>query len=80
MIVRVALKLKGMILIGKKNARHDSLFTHDVLEIILAGWDKGTQGFITDDGEFLNRIQAGIHAYHCGQTKDKRILTSEDLW
>lgn len=39
------------------------------------------QGFMTDDGVFLNREEAGKHAFECGQTnKIIKVLTSEDLW
>lgn len=44
------------------------------------------EGFITDDGRFLDRVQAADHAYACGQlikgSEEPRIevLFSEDLW
>lgn len=40
------------------------------------------QGFLDDQGNFLNRIEAKKHAFDCGQI-NKTIaftLTSEDLW
>jgi len=43
-----------------------------------------TQGFVTDQGEFLDREQAAIHALNCGQITELKyggnILYSEDLW
>ena len=44
------------------------------------------EGFITDTGEFLHRVDAADHAYECGQlvetAEEPRIdrLMSEDLW
>lgn len=43
------------------------------------------QGFVTDQGVFLDRAQALMHAKACGQFKADQvligsILTSEDLW
>ena len=55
------------------------------------GYKVITQGFITDKGEFLNRVEAFIHARKCRQitfaTLQSRTLRdgdaelfSEDLW
>lgn len=39
------------------------------------------QGFVTDKGKFLNRKEAGKHAYECGQiNKLINCLMSEDLY
>jgi hypothetical protein len=41
------------------------------------------QGFVSDTGEFLNRVDAAKHAIACGQIKETRWgvrLYSEDLW
>jgi hypothetical protein len=40
------------------------------------------QGFLTDKGEFLNRVEAKKHAQACGQIVDTEFseLYSEDLW
>ena len=80
MIIRVALKIGNNILIGKKNARHDSLYTDEVVRLIRSQKDKGVQGFITDSGDFLNRYDAGKHAAQCGQMDRPCCLVSEDLW
>jgi hypothetical protein len=40
----------------------------------------GTQGFVTDDGTFVDRHVAAIIAFAAGQTKKQEtILFSEDL-
>ena len=42
-----------------------------------------TQGFLTHEGVFLNRIDAGIHALACGQIPKLHVLPqlyTEDLW
>lgn len=40
------------------------------------------QGFLTDNNEFLNRVNAKWHAIDCGQIQDTEYpgLYSEDLW
>lgn len=46
--------------------------------------ERGTQGFIADDGTFLGRQQAARQAELCGQLKNglqaPPNLFSEDLW
>jgi hypothetical protein len=42
---------------------------------------ESTQGFVTDEGKFLDRMEAATHAFMCGQLKvTKGRLYSEDLW
>lgn len=45
---------------------------------------RGIQGFITDEGDFLDRVTAAIHAKRFAQLKQELIappnLYSEDLW
>ena len=45
-------------------------------------YEQGKQGFLTDKGEFLNRVEAKKHAQACGQIIDTEFneLYSEDLW
>lgn len=43
------------------------------------------QGFLTSDGNFLNRKEAASHAIECGQVQKQGMklegtLISEDLW
>lgn len=51
----------------------------------LEAWGK-VDGFLTDDGRFLDRRRAADHAYECGQliedaeTERIEVLMSEDLW
>ena len=43
----------------------------------------GTNGFLTDKDEFLDRVEAGKHALECGQIKRLYLdgkLYSGDLW
>lgn len=81
MIQKVAVKLNDVVYAGEKGERHDS-----VIGFML---DKGLSlsscimGFLDDQGNFLNRHQAAIHAFKCGQLKDTtcpNIILSEDLW
>lgn len=80
MITRVALKLGGIIIIGKEKERHDALYPDWVMNYITSQKDKGEQGFITHEGEFKDRREAGMHAYLCGQIKEPCLLVSEDIW
>lgn len=97
MIIAAAIKIAGVVCFIPAPARH-----HDVLRGLLDGFvsrtDRGyleeTQGFVTDSGIFLNRIEAMKHALECEQgtpRRDKILATgyraydgdelfSEDLW
>lgn len=55
---------------------------HEIFKIMPRKMIKDhTQGFMTDDGRFVTRVEAADIAFICGQT-DRIIhpLTSEDLW
>ena len=85
MIIAAAIKHGSLIHILPKPARH-----HDIIrEMVLNGYDKpitGEQGFINDDGEFLDRKQALKEAEWSMQVNsdtkvgNKNHLFSEDVW
>ena len=78
MIVSAAIIKDGIIYTGK---RHNNIlcdksrpfaFLHDA-----------EQGFVTDTGEYLNRMDACKHAIECGQIKKQNYcygLDSSDLY
>lgn len=82
MIKHSAVKTKnGIIYVGKRHG--------DCFELMFnLGVDKeeaaySEQGFITDDGVFLNRKLAGCYAKLIGQVENFEFgesLVSEDLW
>ena len=76
MIKEAAIKLNGKIYTGR---RHNEILCDKSRP---KGFLKyGTQGFITDAGEFVTRMQAAKIAFDCGQiTEPARILFSEDLY
>ena len=82
MIVQAALKIDGKIWKGCNKCRHSDLIkqyiiTTENVELIT----NEMQGFLTDDGTFLNRKQAAEHAYINGQIPEQQeTLISEDLW
>lgn len=80
MIMCVALKIDNIVLMGNPFERHDALYTDEVIALLKGKKDKGIEGFITDKGDFLDRKEAGKHAFECGQTKEVLNLISEDLW
>lgn len=44
---------------------------------------KSMQGFVTDEGKFVDRIEAGKIAFSAGQIKDDpkgNIILSEEIW
>ena len=45
-------------------------------------YEQGKQGFLTNKGDFLDRIEAKKHAQECSQVfaTDFNELFSEDLW
>lgn len=79
MIKQAAILKDGVIYEGR---RHSDIF-RDTLPL---GWLKGegvVQGFVTEDGQFLNRRQAAQHAIRCGQIEKLKWppnLYSEDLY
>ena len=84
MIIKSAVWHEGHLLTGHRH--HDCIAIAAIL--VRAGVGKfpvnGIQGFLTDDGRFLNREDAAIYALKIGQIKElkfsKRDLFSEDLW
>ena len=84
MIVRAAIKVNGVVYIGAKGKRHDSVI-HDIVNIHkLPSPVGGVQGFVDNKHKFLDRHEAAKHAFKCGQLPgDKEcpdIIMSEDLW
>ena len=80
MIAASAIKLDDKIYMGR---RHGDIigdqYPKGNKEIGRCG--RAIQGFVTGEGEFLNRQEAGKHAFECGQTEEyKQTLYSEDLW
>jgi hypothetical protein len=78
MIIAAAAILKnGVVYTGRRHG-----------EIIAANYKvvghfkvEDTQGFVTDEGKFVNRQDAGIIAFNANQTKEHhQTLYSEDLW
>lgn len=78
MIVSSAILKDGVIYTGK---RHNDILCDKNRPF---GFLKlAEQGFITDQGIFLNRKEALQHAIDCGQLKKETVfnyLFSEDLW
>ena len=79
MITRVAISRGNHVYVGVEKARH-----HHVINSYSRSFFKGEgciQGFVTDEGVFLDRESAARHAYECGQINcKKKRLFSEDLW
>lgn len=79
MIRRAAIMRHGIVYVGLKGDRHDTVF--ETNREMLLPWDDGKMGFVTDTGEFVSRKQAATHAHECGQmSEDVGHLFSEDLW
>ena len=86
MITGVALKNKasGYVVSLPKPNRHNHVIKkivdeHDVDKVIGTEW---VQGFVTDQGNFLDRKAAAAHAFRHRQIEDhdNDCLFSEDLW
>lgn len=81
-IVAAAIVYEGVVHTLPPPARHA-----DIIKVI---WQKihkqvtcEIQGFVTDEGKFVNRIEAGKIAIAAGQIKELEVppdLYSEDLW
>ncbi len=80
MIKEAAIKKRSKIITGR---RHGDAFEKCIDKgLTPTGW---IQGFITDDGVFVNRQEAFEIALSCGQIPDpgpdsSRTLISEDLY
>ena len=67
----------GIVYLGKSGKRHNHIIK-DYPEIRFFTKE---QGFITNEGKFVDRVEAAKIAFECGQIKkEKRILFSEDLY
>lgn len=84
MIIAAAIKDKnGKIWIGKRHCLIIQRKTADTKELPW-GYFKGCdQGFIDDQGKYLSREEAAMHAKTCGQIKEckfqKKRLFSEEI-
>ncbi len=81
MIREAAVMIFGRIYTGKRH--HDALRAARLCGIDRQHLQRARQGFITDDGRFLDRKAAAEHALACGQVKtlkDSECLYSEDLY
>jgi len=76
MIKSAAIKKGDKIFSGKKHSEIIQKFFEEA-----GGFDPDDQqGFLTETGAFLNRAEAGKHAYACGQIKESTdYLISEML-
>lgn len=74
MIIKAAIIKGGTIYTGK---RHGDIFPQMPIGFLRCA----EQGFVTENGEFVNRNQAAQIAYECGQIpRPKPELFSEDLY
>jgi hypothetical protein len=88
MIMQAAILREGVIWTLPRPARHHHIIAamNDVdgnKGVMLKA--HGEQGFISDNGTFLDREAAAIHAQVAGQLDGKRLIAppklySEDLW
>lgn len=81
MITSAAILQDGVIYLGRRHKDCRDLMLRSGIKP--APRPNHVQGFVTDDGRFLDRNEAETHARSCGQlTKPLigSILTSEDLW
>lgn len=83
MITHVAIQYKGKLYSLPKPNRHH----HIIHQIELETGDTGIygdQGFLDDQGNFLDRAAALLHAQACHQLNDRPLwddwLYSENLW
>lgn len=82
-VKNAAMKLaSGLIVFAPKPLRHSDI----IHALAAAGMNtpiQGQQGFLTDEGYFVNRTEAARLALEAGQTKYLRAppnLFSEDVW
>jgi hypothetical protein len=80
MIINAAILKEGVIYQGRRHY----LIIREGIKLGKKFFIGCPQGFIDDEGNFLNREQAAKHAIQCGQIKElkfsKTELFSEELW
>jgi hypothetical protein len=80
MIVESAIRQDGKVYTGR---RHPNIIHHMVQDCNITPPVRGEQGFVDDNGTFLDRKEAAQHAIDCGQIaalKWPPNLYSEDLY
>lgn len=82
MIVAAAIRRDGVVWSVPQPGRH-----HDVIRVMVKAGVRppinGGSGFVTDDGRFLDRIEAARHALECKQIEQLNwppYPYSEDVW
>ena len=87
MITHVAIQFRGVLYSLPKPNRHHHIISNIVMEtgVDYVSFGESIQGFLDDQGNFLNRKQALRHALLNNQVLDKKKvfagdLTSENLW
>ncbi len=85
-IVKAALNVNGKIYVGWRHfqVRNQIMLESDLprLEIVKIMSDESLDGFVTENGAFINRKDALEYARKIGQVNKiiGSVLTSEDLW
>lgn len=83
MILAPAIHYKDTIYTKPKPARHMDVAILIFKEHPTFNYGMGVNGFLRDDGAFLDREAAGEHALQCGQVKELHMgneLYSEELY
>ena len=90
MIVRAAVQVHlytdGRDLILPVHRHCDAMRILDMMGYTESMYRRDMEGFITEDGRFLDRCEAADYAYECGQLVETaeepriEVLFSEDLW
>jgi len=64
----------GTVYVGHRHPDAFAIMPDDMI-------DDCIQGFVTDEGVFVDRREAAVIAFNCGQVSElTEIVISEDLW
>lgn len=78
MIYCAAIKQGDEVVVGEEGDRHDHVFQMKPKGFFTPGC---VHGFVTHLGDFLDRREAGRHAWESGQIDEPTdCLISEDVW
>lgn len=84
MIVAVAVRYRDGLVISLPRPNRHCHILNTIFELELGIPKIGReQGFLTSEGNFVDRVTAGKIALQCGQIKEMALkdeLISEDLW
>lgn len=81
MIKHAAIRIDNIVYVGHRHGDCYDAIVKCGVDTTQTADERVKQGFVTDEGEFLDRAEAADHAFECGQIESRqKSLMSEQLW